>query len=845
MGSEMKKVSRLLTLSLSALFSQSLMVHSQIQPFATTSDFVSATQAAPLLISQEAVPIKPFSVIGPRGSVLGQQSGEFEAWIFPWKIFSGMRITANMENYPVPIDVNNQAAWIEVKPDHTTITYSHANFTVKQIMLAPKQSPDGTGVLVFYKIQAVRPMTLTFSFDPVMQRMWPAESGDHPSAEWVATSAGSGFYILRDTFPDHYAAIAIARAEPGILPPYQERAASWPLQFVLHVDPKRDQNKLFPLLIAFTNHCKEIAKEAAAKNLAALDGAAESIFRANESYYRSVLSQHTSIETPDAQLNAAFSWAEVAIDQLRVQTISDPKLSALTAGFVASGDAARPGFGWFFGRDALWSLYAVNSYGDFGTTKEEIEFLLRHQREDGKIMHEWSQTAERVDWKSLPYEYASSDATPLLQMAVDDFLKISGDVAFVRANWEALVRAWQFETSHDSADGIYNNDQGSGWVESWVPALPHQEIYLAALDEQASLAFADLAQATGHNDSAEQARQRAHRIGDAIEKEYYLPAFGFYAFSHNLDGSNDDTPTIFPSVAWWDGTFGLAHADAMLSRWGSTEFSTDWGTRILSDRVGFYDPISYHQGTVWPLFTGWVSLAEYRTRHTLSGYEHLMQNANLTWSQDPGSVTELLSGKFYQVLGRSTAHQLWSSAMVVSPILRGMFGLEWNALGHALNVTPRLPADWNTASIRRVPLGNSSVDLSFTRRGQELIVQIVGDAGGVRLQSHAEDGKAEGGALHIPLPAVEIAIKEELPSFGAETRQMKVLDENYSARSLSLKLAAPGSSQQMLLLRANASNLNIQTRDAEIGAAKNDLHPVIVSFPSGEGYVSKTVTFSW
>src|SRR5579875_3837233 len=57
-------------------------------------------------ITREAVPIKPFSVIGPRGALLGQQDGSYEAWIFPWKIFSNMRITAEMQDYAVPFDVN-------------------------------------------------------------------------------------------------------------------------------------------------------------------------------------------------------------------------------------------------------------------------------------------------------------------------------------------------------------------------------------------------------------------------------------------------------------------------------------------------------------------------------------------------------------------------------------------------------------------------------------------------------------------------------------------------------------------------------------------------------------------
>ena len=70
----------------------------------------------PLKIVRDAIPSHPFSVVGPRGAILGHQDGAFEAWIFPWKIFSNLRITADMQNYPVPIDVNDQAASSKFAP---------------------------------------------------------------------------------------------------------------------------------------------------------------------------------------------------------------------------------------------------------------------------------------------------------------------------------------------------------------------------------------------------------------------------------------------------------------------------------------------------------------------------------------------------------------------------------------------------------------------------------------------------------------------------------------------------------------------------------------------------------
>src|SRR6201996_1690871 len=805
-------------------------------------------------ITREVVPIKPFSVIGPRGAVLGQQDGSYEAWIFPWKIFSDMRITAEMQDYPVPFDVNEHAAEVEVQPNSTTITYSHANFTIRQTMIAPKEGATDVGVMVFYQIEAVRPMKLTFTFHPVMQRMWPAQSDDVPAPEWVEDDGGrSGFYILHLNFPDHAAAVAMPGTQAGIHAPYQESPRDWPLQFVLSFDPRTDSGKIFPLFLTFANSPQTTDKMAMAQALVDLNRSAPTIFATNEMYYRRLLNTATSIETPDASLNDAFTWAIAAIDQLRVKTTPDLSEEALTAGFVSSGNAARPGFGWFFGRDALWSLYATNSYGDFHTTKAEIEFLLARQRADGKVMHEWSQTANLVDWKALPYEYASSDATLLLQMAVNDYVRISGDTQFAAAHWEQLLRAWKFVTSHVSPDGIYNNLQGSGWGESWIPSVPRQEVYLAALDQQASTAFADLARVTGHADLAREAEQRSARIGPLIEREYYIAQANAYAFSRNDDGSTDATATIFPSVAWWDGHFALKQAEPMFERWASNEFSTDWGTRLLSDKTEFYDPISYHQGSVWPLFNGWVSVAEYRAGHSLSGYAHLMQNADLTYAQDLGSVTELLSGEFYQVLGRSTAHQLWSSAMVISPILRGIFGLQWDEPHHELSVSPHLPADWNRATIHRLPFGGARVDLTMRRDRQTLVIAASGTgASGLHLTSQVEGVREQNGELRVPLPAVEVFAGHEFPTFGSETHQMKVLAERNEGRSLRLVLSAPAGTVQSLGVRVNGPGLQPRFENAHAGAISDGLGRFTVTFPpSSEGnpsvapYVRQTVSISW
>ncbi len=303
------------------------------------------------------------------------------------------------------------------------------------------------------------------------------------------------------------------------------------------------------------------------------------------------------------------------------------------------------------------------------------------------------------------------------------------------------------------------------------------------------------------NDSklASDAKKKAADIAAKIESEYYEKSANFYAFSRNSDGSVDHTATIYPSVAWWDGTFGLKQAGPMLTRWASDEFSTDWGTRDISDHTSFYDPISYHQGSVWPLFTGWVSLAEYRAGRPLSGYAHMMQNLDLTWAQDLGSVTELLSGEFYQPLGRSSSHQMWSSAMIVTPLLRGLFGLDWNAANKTLHVMPHLPADWDHARLRNVQLGSASVNLEYRRTGAEWTITAESDSP-VCLTTGNRSCKQ---TVSVVSPAVEIGIPAVLPQQGSRTQQLKVLREERQENKAAFTFEAQGGSIFDLYVRLN------------------------------------------
>ena len=796
-----------------------------------------------LAIRRHAEAAKPFTVAGTQGVIVGRQEGVFEAWLLPVKLLSNLRIEAEVDGYAVPIDLNEHAAEIEVFPDHTVITYSHIALTVRQIMFAPDGVEDGTGAVVLFEIDAVRPVRLTLRFTPEMRPMWPQMGQGTPSAEWVARGA-SGFYLLHTDFPNLAGAVAMPGAEPGVMAPYQERPQIHPLELKLRYEPKRDGNRYFPLLMAVGRSAETASTAALETKLNGLRESLVKVYSAHVDSYARMQREATTIHTPDVGFDEAFSWAAISIEQLRAKVQPSGEVG-LVAGYYASGDSARPGYGWFFGRDALYTLYAVNGFGDFTLAKDQLEFLITRQREDGKIMHEYSQTAAFVDWKSLPYMYAAADATPLLLTAMLDYVRSSGDIEFLRRHRDALEKAWRFETTHDAdGDGIYDNSQGTGWVESWPPGMPKQEIYLALLDQQASAAMAKMAELLGDKTTADAATKRADAVKKTIEAEYYDASQGAYAFSKN-DGAMDRTPTVYPAIAWWNGgDGGLAHADASFARWASHDFSTDWGLRDVASSDPLYDPISYHQGSVWPLFTGWAAMAEYRAGRPLAGYAHLMQNADLTTAQDLGAVTELLSGDFFVPFGRSTSHQLWSSAMVVTPALRGLFGIDLDALKHVVRVDPHLPADWNGATVDRLHVGDSVCSLKYERRGGVMTVGMKMLSGApVRLVSAAPGVKsgADGSSLSIPLPAVEVALGHGLPLPGGRTAQMKVLSEAQEGRSLRLELEGMAGTSAELRVRRNGAGLKVRAE----GGTMVDEERVRVSFPAGEGYRRQALILSW
>lgn len=786
-----------------------------------------------------------FDVVGRESAVFGYENRGFEAWVYPLKLLDDFKLLFQLQGYPLEINGTDVETSINVRPEATIFTYSHAAFTVRQIIFAPIEEQ---GVIMLLDVQSVLPLSLTCSFRPKLRLMWPAGL----MTGYIGWDEKARVYTIGEETNRFVGMIGSPAARDISLMPYQEEPRDVANSFVIEASPDAMKSYFIPIIIAGSTEGREKARVTYDKLL----NSAQSLYERNVIHYARLRTETTGVTTPDERLNTAFDWAKVGIDK---GIATNPMLgTGLLAGYRTSGESERPGFAWFFGRDALWTALAINSIGDFATTRTALDFLKKAQREDGKIPHEISQSAALIPWfKDYPYPWASADATPLYIIAHADYWRASGDLNFLKRNWDSILRAYRFtaQTDNDGNGLIENTNVGHGWVEGGALYPPHEEIYMQGLWVEALSSLAELADVIADKTIAADARRASERTRAAMEKTYWIADRGFYAFATNRSRATHraaepgpsrdrrqarmdaldkarliDEDTVLPAVPLWWRALEQARAQSEIDHLGSGAMATDWGARIISSGSHLYDPLSYHYGSVWPLFTGWTAMGAYRYGRPHVGFQALMANALLTYDGALGYVTELLSGDFNSAFGRSSHHQIWSEAMVVTPTVRGLLGIEVSDGGKALSFAPQLPANWDRVAVRDVISGESHYDLALERaEGRETI----------RVTRRDQDNASARGAFGVariiiapsfPLDAQVRSVtvngrvaKFEMKREGDVQRAMVIID-NQAARNEIVYTYDEGTEVYVETesLRPGASNQGLRVLRSSAGA--NALH---------------------
>jgi glycogen debranching enzyme len=378
--------------------------------------------------------------------------------------------------------------------------------------------------------------------------------------------------------------------------------------------------------------------------------------------------------------------------------------------------------------------------------------------EPGKILHEM-RGGEMAALREVPFAqyYGSVDATPLFVLLAGLYAERTGDDETLVELWPAIEAAlrWIDGAGDPDRDGFVEYQRASeqglanqGWKDSY-DAIFHADGRLAegyiALAEVQGYVFAGKKLASrcaarlGKNEMAQKLEAEATDLAGRFEAAFWCDELGTYALA--LDGAKQPCRVrtsnagqlLFTGIARQDRARRVA-ADLM-----RPHFFTGWGIRTVAQGEARYNPMSYHDGSIWPHDNALIALglARYGLKHSVECvFKGLFDAATY---MDLRRLPELFCGfrrekqrgpTLYPV---ACAPQAWASATPFT-LLEAALGLEFDvARGEIRLRNPRLPALLNEVVLRDLQLGPSSVDLRVRRQGDDVSLEVLRTRGQIQV----------------------------------------------------------------------------------------------------------------
>jgi len=378
--------------------------------------------------------------------------------------------------------------------------------------------------------------------------------------------------------------------------------------------------------------------------------------------------------------------------------------------------------------------------------------------EPGKILHEM-RGGEMAVLREVPFAqyYGSVDATPLFVLLAGLYVERTGDDETLSELWPAIEAAlrWIDGAGDPDHDGFVEYQRASeqglanqGWKDSY-DAIFHADGRLAegyiALAEVQGYVFAGKQLAArcalrlGKTDRAVKLQTEAKLLAERFEEAFWCEELGTYALA--LDGakqpcevrSSNAGQLLFTGIVREDRARMVA-ADLM-----RPHFFTGWGIRTVARGEARYNPMSYHDGSIWPHDNALIALglARYGLKHAVEQlFKGLFDAATY---MDLRRLPELFCGFRRQKQRGPTlypvacAPQAWASATPFT-LLEAALGLEFDAKRGEIRLrNPRLPAFLNEVVLRDLRLGPSSVDLRVRRHGNDVSMEVLRTRGRIQV----------------------------------------------------------------------------------------------------------------
>jgi len=376
----------------------------------------------------------------------------------------------------------------------------------------------------------------------------------------------------------------------------------------------------------------------------------------------------------------------------------------------------------------------------------------------GKILHEM-RGGEMAALREVPFAqyYGSVDSTPLFVLLAGLYLERSGDEETLSELWPAIEAGlqWIDGPGDPDQDGFVEyqraTEQGlanQGWKDSF-DAIFHADGRLAegyiALSEVQGYVYAGkqlaarTARRLGFADRAKILEAEAERLREQFEEAFWCEELGTYALA--LDGAKQPcrVRTSNAGQLLFTGIVSEARARRVAADLMSQKFFSGWGIRTVAVGEARYNPMSYHDGSIWPHDNALIALglARYGLKHSVAHlFKALFDAASY---MDLRRLPELFCGfrrerrrgpVLYPV---ACAPQAWASATAFT-LLEAALGLEFDAVRGEIRLRdPRLPEFLHEVVLRDLKLGASSVDLRLRRHGEEVSLEVLRTRGQIQV----------------------------------------------------------------------------------------------------------------
>jgi len=725
------------------------------------SDFQlsSIFENSPFIDGKAAYLKTPFVTAGNRVYMVGQQDGSFKEmgwhipdemggiWAHPIKLLDGFQLRISDGNESINLNNANQFRNYPFGSQQL-FNIESLNLEVERYQFVPQ---DFEGLVVQYKFKNVSDGTgdfkLRFIADADLRPTWLGEKTGMQDTKDVANfDKTTGSWIVKDRKNSWYVtygsnAKVIGNAQ------YSAKFKGKGLRTVTDYDLvlSKGEEKSVTFFIASSM----ISREELASNLEKLKAEFPKLLQRKKEYYED-LANRSKLTIPDKEMQEAFEWLKYNCDWLVQDVLGLGK--GMTAGI--------PDYPWFFGVDSEYALKGYSAVGQFETVKNTIRLLDSMSwvtNGNGRIIHEMSTNG-------AVFNKGNINETPQFASLIWEFYKWDGDKDFLNKYYPKILKGmdWLLQ-ENDSNKNLFPD--GFGMME--IHGLDSEMIDVACYTQRACEDTHSMAQELGDSLNSEKYEGLAERLKMAINNEFWSSENGSYAdfigsdeqalklvndaivradtlkkpwsseelkmLKEKILASPSSTPRPFVLHHNWvvntpmemkiadsvKAITALNTAEQFRNPFGMFVTGIDRDESAGSELSSFKGSKSFsYTGAVMTLPTAVQIISENNYGRTEKALDYLKRMTN--------SFSFALPGSMYEVspdYGMMT--QAWNIYGYAVPLVQQFFGIDPMASHKTITIAPRMPKEWNVASLENVNVGENKLSIYYNKTDHKLELKIL------------------------------------------------------------------------------------------------------------------------